>query len=163
MLKHLLITTGDTEFNANLYIEEVPRRLIIGLLENQAFIGNKFKSPFNFLNFNLRDITIYCNGRQYPGSSYNIDYTYNLYVRPYHDMQEFIGMANTTDSNGINYDMYKTGWCLYVFNLTPSMEQSNAFELVREGTTSICLRFNEPVPPGGVFKLKFMTHSFILI
>ena len=43
MLKHLLVSAGDTEFNANLYIEEVPRRLVIGLLENSAFIGNKFK------------------------------------------------------------------------------------------------------------------------
>jgi hypothetical protein len=43
MLKHLLVSAGDTEFNANLYIEEVPRRLIIGLVENSAFIGNKNK------------------------------------------------------------------------------------------------------------------------
>ena len=43
MLKHLLISACDTEFNANLYIEEVPRRLVIGLLENTAFIGNKEK------------------------------------------------------------------------------------------------------------------------
>ena len=52
MLKHLLISAGDTEFNANLYIEEVPRRLVIGLLENTAFIGNKEKYIF-WINFLL--------------------------------------------------------------------------------------------------------------
>jgi hypothetical protein len=84
-----------------------------------------------------------------------------MYARPYHDMQEFTGMANTTDSNGISYSMYKSGWCLYVFNLTPSMEQSKDFELVREGTTSVCLRFNQPVPAGGVWHfICFLNNHF---
>jgi len=121
-----------------------------------------FRSPFNFTNFNLRDISVYCNGQIYPHTKYNCSNNSILSARPYHDMQEFVGMANTTDSNGISYAMYKNGWCLYVFNLTPSMEQSKDFELVREGTTSICLRFNSPVPAGGVCSFDWLIiHSTI--
>ena len=114
------------------------------------------------MHFNLRDISVYCNGRQYPSSNYTLDYTKDLYARPYHDMQECVGVANSTESNGINYGMYKNGWCFYVFNLTPSMEQSNAFELVREGTTSVTLRFSAPVQAGGVIFTFIFLYSLII-
>ena len=32
---------------SNIFTDEVPRRIIVGLLEHKAFIGNKSKSPFN--------------------------------------------------------------------------------------------------------------------
>ena len=145
MIKSLLISKGDTEFNANLYIEEVPRRLVLALIANDAFIGNKNKSPFNFEHFNVREVNVYCNGRVYPATPYNLDYATNNYVRAYHDMQENIGTAWSVESNGIDYAMFKTGWCIYVFSLTNSMENEPGFELIREGTTSITIRFKQPL------------------
>lgn len=118
MLKSLLISKGDTEFSANLYIEEVPRRLIIALVANDAFSGDKNKSPFNFEHFNLREISVFANGQTYPQTPYSLDYAGNRYVRAYHDMMEHTGLAYCTDSNGIDYARYKTGWCVYVFSLT---------------------------------------------
>ena len=66
MLKSLYISEGRYEFNANIFTDEVPRRVIIGFLENDAFQGSKHKSPFNFKNFGVRDIAIVANGRNYP-------------------------------------------------------------------------------------------------
>jgi hypothetical protein len=66
MLKSLFISEGRYEFNSNIFTDEVPRRIIIGFLENEAFHGHKSKSPFNFENFNVRDIAIVANGRNYP-------------------------------------------------------------------------------------------------
>ena len=47
MLKSLFITEGRTEFQNNIFTDEVPRRIIIGMLANSAYIGHKNKSPFN--------------------------------------------------------------------------------------------------------------------
>jgi hypothetical protein len=66
MLKSLFISEGRYEFNSNIFTDEVPRRIMIGFLETNAFHGNKNKSPFNFKNFNVRDIAIVANGRDYP-------------------------------------------------------------------------------------------------
>jgi hypothetical protein len=56
MLKSLFISEGRYEFNSNIFTDEVHRRVILGLLENEAFHGHLNKSPFNFKNFDVQDI-----------------------------------------------------------------------------------------------------------
>lgn len=103
---------------SNIFTDEVPRRIIVGLLEHKAFIGNKNKSPFNFKNYDVQSIKIIANGREYPATPYDLDYAGKNYARAYHHSQENLGFAYSTDSNGITYSMFKKGWNLYVFNLT---------------------------------------------
>jgi hypothetical protein len=131
LLKSLFITEGRTEYTNAIYTDEVPRRIILGLLENSAYNGSKFKSPFNFKNFDLREITISASGRTYPQVPYNLDYGNDRYVRAFHDFCEYTGQAYGTESNGIDYSMYKSGWCLYAFSLSNSMENENCFELIK--------------------------------
>ncbi|CAK5010937.1 unnamed protein product [Meloidogyne enterolobii] len=68
-------------------------------------------------------------------------------------MQEAIGYAGTLDSNGISMQRFSTGgFCLLVFNLTNSQEDNGpeTFDLIKNGTTSVKMSFNEPIPQGGV-------------
>ena len=52
-MKSLFITGGRFDFSANLFTEEVPRRVIIGLVANQNYIGNNQKNPFYFNHHNV--------------------------------------------------------------------------------------------------------------
>jgi hypothetical protein len=149
-LKQTFISAGRTDFVANIFTEEVPRRVIIGLVSNANFNGDIYTSPFKFEHFKVREIELMANGRVYPQQPYNLDYTNNLYVKAYHDFQEHLGFANTTESNGIDYSRYRSGWCFYVFNMTNAQEESPGFELVKDGSTVITIRFDSPVPAGGI-------------
>ena len=149
-LKQMFISAGRTDFVANLFTEEVPRRVIIGLVSNANFNGDIHTTPFKFEHFKVRDIELMANGRVYPQQPYNLDYPNNLYVKAYHDFQEHLGFANTTESNGIDYSRYRNGWCFYVFNMTNAQEESPGFELVKDGATVVTIRFDSPVPAGGV-------------
>lgn len=82
---------------------------------------------------------------------------------------EFLGYANTTETNGISYSQYRNGWNIYVFNLTNAQEESPGYELVKDGTTVITIRFDpdKPVPSGGLQILAYAesdgNHSFICV
>lgn len=128
----------------------MPRRVVVGLVKNSRFIGNKFESPFKFEHHKVRDIELTANGRVYPQFPYNLDYENKNYARAFHDTMEHLGFAYTTQSNGISYAMFKDGWTIYAFNLTNSQEDSNGFELVKDGSTTINIRFNSAVPAGGL-------------
>uniref|UniRef100_A0A914HC94 Uncharacterized protein n=1 Tax=Globodera rostochiensis TaxID=31243 RepID=A0A914HC94_GLORO len=154
-MKSLFITGGRYDFSANLFTEEVPRRVIIGLVANQNYIGHKQKNPFFFNHHNVRDIELTASGRTYPQYPYNLDYKNNNYARAYHDAQEHLGLACTTESNGLSYSMFKTAFCLYVFQMTNSQEDSPGFELIKEGCTAVNIRFSEPVPPEGVTLIAY--------
>uniref|UniRef100_A0A914MH38 Uncharacterized protein n=1 Tax=Meloidogyne incognita TaxID=6306 RepID=A0A914MH38_MELIC len=152
-LKSLFISENRTEFNANLWMDQVPRRVVLGMVKNSDFVGSQKTQPFNFQHFNLRDISINAGGVNYPAAPYSLDFPNGKYVRIYHDMQEAIGYAGTLESNGISMQRFSTGgFCLLVFNLTNSQEDNGpeTFDLIKNGTTSVKMSFNEPVPQGGI-------------
>ena len=114
----ILWTYVNSFIFSNIFTDEVPRRLIIGLLDHEAYIGHKNKSPFNFKPYDVRDIKIVANGREYTATPFNLKYGKKLYALAYHHTLDNLGFAFTAESNGITYSMYKKGWNLYVFNLT---------------------------------------------
>ena len=151
IIKSLFITEGRTELNANILADQTPRRLIVGLVENSAYIGSQTKSPFVFKPNKVREITIMANGRQYPSVPYDLAWTETKYVRSYHDLQKVLQFANTTESNGFSMKDYKNHHCLFGFSLTNSMEEHpGCYELIKNGTTSIHIKFSEAVPAGGL-------------
>ncbi|KAL3112276.1 hypothetical protein niasHT_013295 [Heterodera trifolii] len=163
LMKSLFITGGRYDFSANLFTEEVPRRVIIGLVPNQNYIGHNQKNPFYFNHHNVRDIELTASGRTYPQFPYNLDYKNNRYARAYHDTQEHLGMACTTESNGISYSMFKTAYCLYVFQMTNSQEDSPGFELIKEGCTAVNIRFAEVVPNEGVTLIAYAESDGLIL
>ncbi|KAL3119578.1 hypothetical protein niasHT_010164 [Heterodera trifolii] len=163
LMKSLFITGGRYDFSANLFTEEVPRRVIIGLVPNQNYIGQNQKNPFYFNHHNVRDIELTASGRTYPQFPYNLDYKNNRYARAYHDTQEHLGMACTTESNGISYSMFKTAYCLYVFQMTNSQEDSPGFELIKEGCTAVNIRFAEAVPNEGVTLIAYAESDGLIL
>lgn len=150
MTKSLFITEGRTEVNANLFTEQVPRRIILGMVENSAYVGNKHLSPFQFKPFGVREISITANGHSYPSVPYDLNFDAMKFMRPFHDCNECLGFANTYESNGITPDKYKEGWCLFVFNLTNSLEDDQCFDLIKNGTSAVNIKFNTAIPSGGV-------------
>nr|CAD2205660.1 unnamed protein product [Meloidogyne enterolobii]CAD2208760.1 unnamed protein product [Meloidogyne enterolobii] len=152
-LKSLFISENRTEFNANLWMDQVPRRIILGMVDNKDFVGRQRTTPFYFQHFNLRDISITAGGVTFPAAPYSLDFPKGNYARIYHDMQEAIGYAGSLESNGISMFRYaNAGYCFFVFNLTNSQEDNGPemFDLIKNGTTSIRMTFNEPVPSGGI-------------
>ncbi|KAF7627107.1 hypothetical protein Mgra_00009617 [Meloidogyne graminicola] len=136
-LKSLFISENRTEFNANLWMDQVPRRIVLGMVENKNFVGHQKYSSLYFHHFDLRNISITAGGVTYPAAPYSLDFANGKYARIYHDMQEAIGYAGTLESNGISMFRYaKAGFCFFVFNLTNSQEDNGPemFDLIKNGT-----------------------------
>ncbi|KAL3075109.1 hypothetical protein niasHT_039189 [Heterodera trifolii] len=151
MMKSMFISQGRFEFTANLFMDQIPRRITMGLVSNADYSGTITRSPFNFQPFNVREIAIIANGRSYPQAPYDLDYPHGKYVRAFNDMNEAVGFANSSESNGITFPQYGKTRCIYVFNLTSSGDdQAALFDLIKNGTTAVSIKFNRAVPVGGL-------------
>jgi hypothetical protein len=84
-----------------------------------------------------------------------LDYSNKNCVRAYYDQQDNLGFAFSNESNGITYSMFRKGWNIYVFNLTNSLENDPGFQLIKEGTTAIYVKFEKPVPARGITMVAF--------
>jgi hypothetical protein len=143
------LASGITEFSHSISSDQIPRRIVCALVTRAAYSGDKNLSPFNFKHFGVRELTIFANNKSYPASLYNLDYDTNKYVRAFNDLHEALGLANSTESNGITLEKYKKGWAIYCFNLTNSQEESDCFDLIKEGSTEINIKFKTAIPTGG--------------
>jgi hypothetical protein len=161
-VKSHFISENRTEFSTLLFSEQVPRRVVVGLISNARYIGGKSLSPFNFQPHGVRELTLYANGRTYPSNLYNLDYASNKYTRAFHDTCEALGFANSVESNGLTMDKFKAGWCLYVFNLTNSGEDNPCFDLITEGSCNINIKFTTAVPAGGLVLIALAERDSLL-
>lgn len=149
-IKSTFLSAGRTELDYNVFSSTIPRRLTIAMVANEAFNGKITHSPFNFKPFAIRDITVYAGGNVYPVFPYKLDFNQDYFVRSYVDFYEALGMANTERSCDISFAKYKSGWTFFVVPLTSTLDDSCGFELLRSGTTTIRMQFNEEIPKGGV-------------
>ncbi|KAL3096378.1 hypothetical protein niasHS_004344 [Heterodera schachtii] len=149
-VKSVFLTAGRTEMDHNIFSAAIPRRLTIALVANGAFNGQLAQSPFNFKPYSIREISVHAGGQMYPAVPHRMDFSGAAYIRPFVDMYEALGMANSERSMDITLDQFRDGWTIFVVPMTSTLDDSCGFELLRSGTTSIRLAFNEEIPAGGV-------------
>ena len=142
-LMTLTITSEEKTFiKDSLYVSQVPKLLCIGLVDHDAFNGNITKNPFNFHHFNLDRIGLYRDGVLVPGQILTPDYANDCYTRAYNQTMSALKYFNTDDSNGMTMEHFKSGYNLYVYDLTPdNTPQGPHRHLMRAGSLRLEIGF----------------------
>jgi len=71
----------------NICLGQLPKRIIIGFVENKSFSGDYKKNPFDFENFDINYLCLYIDGVQIPSRPLQPDFKTNLpYVEAYHTL-----------------------------------------------------------------------------
>ena len=78
--KTLTIPNAVMDVNQEkLFSGQIPTRIVIGLVRNDAFNGSTTRNPFNF---RLKEISVYSDGQQQHGiKPLTTDFEHSLYVR----------------------------------------------------------------------------------
>ena len=59
------IAQGQSSFQKNdLFLGKVPRRVVVGLVRNDAYVGDNARKPFNFQLFHLKSLKLLVNGEE---------------------------------------------------------------------------------------------------
>jgi len=135
---------GDTL--DNVILGQIPKRIIIGFVDNKAFNGNRSLNPFNFQNYKINYLSLYADGVQIPSKPLQPDFTkVGGYVDAYHTLFSGTGIHFLNQGNCISRGSYPNGYCLFAFDLTPdlSANSSSHWNLVRHGSVRIEVRFAE--------------------
>ena len=150
ILNHIDITTFTitkehrTFIKDGLFTSQVPKMVVIGLLEHDAFNGNMKKSPFEFRHFNLNKIALYRDGELVPGQIFTPDYDDDFFKRAYTNTMQTLNYFNTDDSNGMTMEHFKNGYNLYAFDLTPdNTNQGPHRHLIKTGSLRLELCFGK--------------------
>ncbi|GFW91765.1 uncharacterized protein F54H12.2 [Trichonephila clavipes] len=84
-------------------VGQMPKKLFVGCVDNEAFHGAFSKSPYEFKHFNLNFIGVYVDGQPVPHNPLELDFSKDQYIRAYQTI--FVG----TDRMGQDRDA-KESW-----------------------------------------------------
>ncbi|XP_072768640.1 uncharacterized protein F54H12.2 [Nerophis lumbriciformis] len=129
----------------NLFLGTMPKYIVLGMVNHEAFTGRRDLSPFNFQHFNAEYVTLCQAGKQIPSKAFQPQFNQGASVREFYNMFTATGRHMKDLPLCINRQDFERGYSLFVFNLNPG-EDSDALSMVSNGTLRLEMRFRVPLP-----------------
>lgn len=152
-IKTVTIGTGiQSKSIDNIFLGQIPKRCIIGMVDSCAFNGKINKNPFNFQHFNYNYLALYIDSTQIPAKPLTPDFKKKQYIRSFYTLFEGSGIHFNDTGNGISYDKYPDGYCLAVFDLTTDLSCNEShWNIIKSGTLRAEIRFSDPISEAVTF------------
>jgi hypothetical protein len=140
--KTYTIPTGNLDHSQeSLFTGQLPTRIVVGLVDNDAYNGRRAKNPFNFKPYGLRQLKLYLDGQQHSLIPVEPNFETNNFITAYAGL--FAGTGKLTKDEGIDVERsdFGSGYALYAFDLTSDLSEDDHFNLVKHGSVRLDLKF----------------------
>ena len=132
----------------NIFQGQVPNRVIVAMVDNDAFNGSFVKNQFNFKHYQTNFLALYLDGASIPAKALQPKFTEEggeNYVRCYQTLFSGTDIMTFDQGHQIIREDYPKGYTLYAFDLTPDLNSGDHFNLTRHGNLRIGLQFAQPL------------------
>ena len=128
----------------NLTNGTIPSRVVLGLVLSKSYEGDYATNPYNFQHFNATRVALVVDGKEVD-KAFELDYAKDKFTRAYHSL--FTAISGDIGDNGLDITKhdYKNGNCLYAFDLSADLCNSDHFNLVKIGNTRLEIDFSTGV------------------
>lgn len=147
IVKTFTIATGLLNFTQeNVFAGQLPSRIVVAFVANEAFNGSYGQNPYNFHHYNLSQLKVYVDGQQGYIAPIEPDYAGGQYMSAY--LSLFSGTAKLFRDEGLDISRrdYPNGYAIYAFDLSPDLGEQDHFNLSREGNLRLEAKFSVPLP-----------------
>ena len=129
----------------NLFLGQVPKRVVIGFCDTAAYNGAYAKNCFNFKHYDINYLCLYSDGQQIPCKPLQPDFD-KTFVRSYMSLFTGTGQQHQDEGNDIGHLEYHQGNTLFAFDLTPDLSDGSHFNLIKQGNLRVEVHFKTPLP-----------------
>ena len=95
-----------------LFSGQLPVRLIVGLVDNRAYNGDRERNPFNFQHFSLTEVGVYLDGQLHGLKPVKLNFTSDRYIDAFVSLFGGTNKINRDEGNGIDRSDYARGYTL---------------------------------------------------
>jgi hypothetical protein len=86
--------------------------------------------------------SVYIDGQQTSIKPLNMDFRTNNYVNAYMSMFSGTRKENNDEGNYIDRTEYASSYTVYVFDLTPDLNENDSFNLAKSGSVRVGMKFS---------------------
>ena len=143
------LPSGQKSFtHEGLYMGQLPKRIVIGIVDNRAFNGDLSLNPYEFKHCDLNFLSLHMDGQQIPWAPLKPSYATDNYIRAFFTQFSSGDGINTDTGNTIDREEFKLGNTLYCFDLTPDLSSSSAhhFNIIKRGNLRVEMAFEHVLP-----------------
>nr|XP_033771448.1 uncharacterized protein F54H12.2-like [Geotrypetes seraphini] len=146
-LKVFSIPAGARVTNQeNLFLGQLPKLIVLGFVDNDAFSGNYAKNPFNFKHYDINFAALYVDGEQVPGKPLQPDFENGNCVREYMQLIQATGKHLKDNALLVDRQEFYKGYMLLAFDLSPDQECADHYSLIKTGNLRAEIRFARALP-----------------
>lgn len=148
----------------NVFLGEIPTRLVVGIIPHTNFNGSYATNPFTFGSYNHNSFALYIDGQLYNGRPFEPNWESNNYAWNFIHSYLGMGFGFRNETNGISYSDFKRLYMFYVFDLTPdnSANDDSHLSVVRNGNVRMELKFSEDVMANGLTVIIYSEKDALL-
>ena len=147
-VKTFTIGTGLlSKIEDHLFQGQLPKRVFIGMISNEAFNGSFDTNSFNFTHFDLSKLEVTCYRHNVYGKFFEPNFDDDLYLRSYLSLFQALNSPTQMQNCNIDIEDYKSGYCLWGFDFTPDQGADQGhLHPMRLGNLRIELQFTKSLP-----------------
>jgi hypothetical protein len=145
----------------NAFMGTLPKSVLVGMVDQDAFNGSYLKNPYNFQNYGLSYLCMRVNGVQKPADPYTPDFSQDLYMREFREFYDNIGIGHNDQSTIVTPKLYKDGCSLFAFDMSPDQCGGFHYHPSETGTMDMELRFKANLD-GAIYVILMATYDSCL-
>ncbi|XP_073421059.1 uncharacterized protein F54H12.2-like [Dendrobates tinctorius] len=130
----------------NLFLGAIPRVIILGFVDNEAFSGTYNKNPLYFHHSNVNHAALYLDGQQIPSQPFQPNFNIELAVREDMALAHISGKQKADCALAIGREEFMDGYTFFAFDLSADQEPGGHFSLIKTGNLRSEVRFALATP-----------------
>ncbi|XP_025156045.1 uncharacterized protein F54H12.2-like [Harpegnathos saltator] len=147
-VKSFTIHSGVVEETLNnVILGQIPKRIIVGFVDNKTFNCARHLNPFNFQHYVINFFSLYVDGVQISSRPLQLKFSGNgmLYAEAYHTLFSGTDIHFLNETNSISREDYPASYTLFAFDLTPDLSGNcvSQWNLVKHCSLRMEVRFEK--------------------
>ena len=148
--RQFVIQRDLIEYHENNVIKNsrLPRKCFIAFVSNEALNGAPNLNPFNFKNYNIQNIRVNLNSKEYPPHGFDCNFERGLIKQAYRGFYEASGQIERPNCS-ITQTEWSNGMTIFGFNFIPDLSDGvgrNGYVTpIKDGDMSLHIKFASPL------------------
>lgn len=127
----------------NLVLGQLPKRVVVAMVDADAFSGTNTKNPYNFKHNNVTHVQLLVDGEPVRTQAIQPNIAAGSYLPAYETL--YRGLNNMDGDRGtiIKRVDWDKGYSLFAFDLTADMDSDDRYSLIKHGNLRLEMKFAE--------------------